>query len=187
MPTRFFRINGPLRIATILAASGMVVTACSRGPDVSEEAGYGATPVLPEPEKSWIPTVKVAKAVGWKDGEQPTPAAGFRLSKFAAGLDHPRWLYELPNGDVLVAESNAPPKPEDKKGGLRAWVQGFFMARAGARVPSANRISLLRDVDGDGIAEFKSAFIERLTSPFGMALVGDQLYVANADAVVRFC
>ena len=130
-------------------------------------------------------TIKVAKAVGWKEGEKATPVAGGRVTVFATGLQHPRWLYELPNGDVLVAESDAPPKPEEKKGGIRAWVQGLFMERAGSRTPSANRISLLRDADGDGVAEIKSIYLENLTSPFGMALVRDQLYVANADAVVR--
>jgi glucose/arabinose dehydrogenase len=116
----------------------------------------------------------------------PTPAPGLRVQAFATGLDHPRWLYRLPNGDVLVAESNAPPKPEDKKGGLRGWIQGLIMGQAGATVPSANRITLLRDADGDGVAETKTAFLENLSSPFGMALVGDRLFVANADAVVAF-
>jgi glucose/arabinose dehydrogenase len=106
--------------------------------------------------------------------------------RFATGLDHSRWLYQLPNGDVLVAESNAPPKPADKGSGVRGWFQGLFMKRAGARTQSANRITLVRDTNGDGGADFKSAFIENLMSPFGMALIGNQLYVANADAIVRF-
>ena len=108
------------------------------------------------------------------------------MQAFASGLDHPRWLYRLPNGDILVAETNAPPKPEDKKGGIRGFFQGLFMKKAGARAPSADRISLLRDADGDGVAETRSAFLEGLTSPFGMVLIGDTLYVANADAVVAF-
>jgi len=108
------------------------------------------------------------------------------VQAFASGLDHPRWLYRLPNGDILVAESNAPPKPEGKSGGLRGWVQGLVMKKAGAKAPSANRITLLRDADGDGVAETRTAFLENLSSPFGMALVGDTVYVANADAVVAF-
>ena len=116
----------------------------------------------------------------------PVAAEGFRVQAFASGLDHPRWLYRLPNGDILVAESNAPPKPDDKKGGLRGWVQGLIMGRAGATVPSANRITLLRDANGDGVAEIRTAFLENLMSPFGMVLVGETLYVANADAVVAF-
>src|SRR5690606_28837157 len=125
-----------------------------------------------------------APAVGWPEGRTPVAAQGLAVNAFATGLDHPRWLYELPNGDVLVAESNAPAKPDDKTGGLRGWIQGLVMGKAGAGVPSANRITLLRDADGDGVAETKTGFLSGLTSPFGMALVGERLYVANADALV---
>jgi glucose/arabinose dehydrogenase len=104
---------------------------------------------------------------------------------FARGLDHPRWLYVLPNGDVLVAETNAPPRPEDSKG-LKGWFFQYFQKQAGGAVPSANRITLLRDADGDGVAETRTVFLAGLSSPFGMALVGDTLYVANTDALVRF-
>ena len=153
---------------------------------VGDDIGYGSNPQLPNPSASLIPTVKVAKAVGWNGKEMPKAADGFRVTRFAEGLDHPRWLHQLPNGDVLVAESNAPPKPDGKGGGIRGWVQGLFMKRAGARTPSANRITLLRDADGDGVAEFQSVLIENLVSPFGMALAGAHLFVANADAIVRF-
>src|SRR5690606_34608744 len=134
-----------------------------------------------------IPTVNIAPAIGWPDNPAaaPQPAAGLAVNAYARDLDHPRWLYVLPNGDVLVAETNAPPKPEDRKG-IKDWIMGKVMARAGAGVPSANRITLLRDGDGDGTAETRSVFLQDLHSPFGMALVGDQLYVANADAIVRF-
>ena len=168
-----------------LCGLGLALAACSDSSTLPQEAGYGPNPVLPDPESSWIPTINVADAVGWQPGETPRPAQGFEVTAFAEGLDHPRWLYELPNGDVLVAESNAPPKPEGKEGGPRAWIQGFFMKQAGARAPSANRITLLRDADGDGKAEVRSPFMENLTSPFGMALVGETFYVANADALVR--
>jgi glucose/arabinose dehydrogenase len=114
------------------------------------------------------------------------PAAGLSVAAFARGLDHPRWLLVLPNGDVLVAESNAPPKPEGQGGGIRGWIMKKVMARAGAGVPSADCITLLRDADGDGMAEVKQPLLENLSSPFGMALVGDRLYVANADGIVRF-
>jgi glucose/arabinose dehydrogenase len=107
------------------------------------------------------------------------------VTAFARNLDHPRWLYVLPNGDVLVAETNAPPKPDDAQG-IRGWLMGLVMQRAGATVPSANRISLLRDTDGDGVADFRSVLLEGLNSPFGMALVGERLYVANSDAVWQF-
>jgi len=164
----------------------LVLAACDSGTTLPEGAGYGPNPQLPEPKSSFLPTLNISSAIGWPEGGKPKAAQGLEVTAFASGLDHPRWLYELPNGDVLVAESNAPPKPEDKQGGLRAWIQGIVMKQAGARTPSANRITLLRDADGDGTAELKTPFLENLSSPFGMALVGDQLFVANADAVVRF-
>ncbi|QQQ18081.1 sorbosone dehydrogenase family protein [Brevundimonas vitis] len=167
-------------------ALGLVLAACGGPQSLPPEAGFGPNPQLPPPSSSLLPEVRIAPAVGWPAGRMPTPAPGFRVQAFATGLDHPRWLYRLPNGDILVAESNAPPKPDDKKGGIRGWIQGLIMGRAGATVPSADRITLLRDADGDGVAETKTAFLENLTSPFGMALVGDRLFVANADAVVAF-
>jgi glucose/arabinose dehydrogenase len=176
------------RLKTLLiagvATSALALAACGDQP-LPEQAGYGPNPTLPEPKSSWLPTIKIADAIGWKEGDKPVAASGGQITAFATGLQHPRWLYELPNGDILVAESDAPPKPEDKSGGLRGWVQGLFMKKAGSQTPSANRITLLRDQDGDGVAETKSVYLQNLTSPFGMALVGDQLYIANADAVVR--
>ena len=150
-------------------------------------SGVGPHPQLPPPDRSMIPTVQIAPAQGWPQGRTPAAAPGLKVVAFASGLEHPRWIHVLPNGDVLVAESNAPPKPQGSdSGGLRNWIMGKVMARAGARVPSANRITLLRDVDGDGVAETRSVFLANLKSPFGMALVVDQLYVANADALWRF-
>ena len=174
------------RIAVIAAALLMSVSACEGGAALDPLAGFGPNPVLPAPQSSLIPVVNVAEAVGWPEGRTPVPAPGFRVQAFASGLDHPRWLYRLPNGDILVAETNAPPKPEGMEGGARGFFQRLFMKKAGARVPSADRITLLRDADGDGAAETRVVFLENLTSPFGMALVGDTLYVANADAVVAF-
>jgi glucose/arabinose dehydrogenase len=142
-------------------------------------------PALPPPSTSLIPVVKVAPAKGWRPGTAPAPAAGLRVTAFASGLDHPRWLHVLPNGDVLVAETNGPPRPEDGKG-IKGWFFKRYQKKAGAGVPSADRITLLRDADGDGVAELRTVFLARLTSPFGMALVGDTLYVANTDALVRF-
>ncbi len=170
-----------------LAAStaALALAACSGGPTAPEGSTFGPNPQLVEPHKNLLaPTVNIAPAVGWPAGVMPTAPAGFRVQAFASGLDHPRWLYRLPNGDILVAETNAPPKPEDKKGGIREWVMGLVMKRAGAAPPSPNRIILLRDADGDGAAEMKTTFLQNLTSPFGMALVGDRLFIANADAVV---
>ena len=152
---------------------------------LSISAGIGPEPTLPPPQPTLIPTVNIAPARGWAPGATPQAAPGMRVTAFAGGLDHPRWLHVLPNGDVLVAETNAPPKPEDAQG-IRGWVMGLVMKRAGARVPSANRITLLRDTDGDGVADLRSVLLEGLNSPFGIALVGNDLYVANSDAVLRF-
>jgi glucose/arabinose dehydrogenase len=148
-------------------------------------AGYGTSPSLPEPNPTPIPTVKIAPAIGWPQGSMPAASTGLSVNEFAGGFDHPRWLHVLPNGDVLVAETNAPPKPEDGKG-IRGWAMKLVMKRAGAGVPSANRISLIRDADGDGIAEMKTTFLENLTSPFGMTLANGKLYIANTDAIVAF-
>jgi glucose/arabinose dehydrogenase len=146
-------------------------------------AETGPQPTLPAPQERWIPTVNVAPAVGWPEGTAPAAAPGLDVTAFARGLDHPRWLYVLPNGDVLVAETNAPPKPAQKQG-LRTWFMQRAMKKAGAAAPSANRITLLRDADGDGVAELRTAFLTGLFSPFGMALVDGRLYIANADAIV---
>nr|WP_255577637.1 MULTISPECIES: sorbosone dehydrogenase family protein [unclassified Acidovorax] len=152
--------------------------------------GLGPNPQLPAPEKSGlVPTFNIAPAQGWPQGAQPQAPAGFKVTALARGLDHPRWVYTLPNGDVLVAESNKPPPAEGAKNvhsdGLRGLAMGLVMKRAGAGTPSANRITLLRDTDGDGVADVRSAFLQNLLSPFGMALVGTQLFIATADGVVK--
>jgi len=165
-------------------ATILLLAACGDKSTLLQGADIGPQPELKAPNKTLIPTVNIAKATGWPAGVMPTAAAGLEVNAFATALDHPRWVYVLPNGDVLVAESNAPAKPD--AGGIRNWIQSKVMARAGAGVPSANRITLLRDADGDGVAELKTVFLKNLHSPFGMALVGDMLYVANADAIVRF-
>lgn len=163
----------------------LVLAACGDTATLPVAAGQGASPQLPPPNKTLLPTVKIAKAIGWPAGGAPVPAPGLAVAAFARGLDHPRWLYELPNGDVLVAETNAPPRPDDDNG-LKGKVQKLVMGRAGAAVPSPNRISLLRDTDGDGVAEQRFTFLSGLNSPFGMALVGDQLYIAETDKLTRF-
>jgi glucose/arabinose dehydrogenase len=146
----------------------------------------GAAPELVEPDKTLIPTVHVAKAIGWKTGETPAVVAGLKIAPFATGLEHPRWLYVLPNGDVLVAESNSPPRDEKNGGdGFMGWAMKTVMGRAGAGVPSANRITLLRDADGDGKPELRTVLIAGLNSPSGMAYVDGQLYIGNTDALVK--
>ncbi|MDO8455867.1 MAG: hypothetical protein Q7T07_03020 [Burkholderiaceae bacterium] len=133
--------------------------------------GMGLHPILPPPQQTLIPTVNIAPAMGWTSGAMPVAVLGTRVTAFASGLDHPRWLHTLPNGDVLVAETNAPAKPEDAKG-IKGWVMGRVMKWAGAGVPSANRITLLRDTDGDGVADLRSILLEGQNSPFGVALIG---------------
>ncbi|HEX7829476.1 MAG TPA: sorbosone dehydrogenase family protein [Thermoanaerobaculia bacterium] len=171
-----------LVVAVFLAAL-VVFTSCESA-KLPVSAGMGPSPRLPEPKRTLIPTVLVAPAKGWAPGQTPVAAAGLKVNAFATNFDHPRWLYVLPNGDVLVAETNSPGK--EKKTGIKAWFMKMFMKKAGAAVPSANRITLLRDADGDGVAETRTVFLQNLSSPFGMALVRDQLYIANADALVRF-
>ncbi|SEP08989.1 sorbosone dehydrogenase family protein [Pseudomonas sp. NFACC39-1] len=173
----------PPHLLIVALAAGLV--ACGESSTLQVSDGTGPSPKLPEPNKTLIPTVNIAEAVGWPDGAKPTPAQGLQVGAFAEGLDHPRWLYVLPNGDVLVAETNAPPKPDDAKG-IRGWVMEKVMGRAGAGVPSPNRITLLRDANHDGVAETRTVFLENLNSPFGMTLVGNDLYVADTDRLIRF-
>ncbi|MDP1667401.1 MAG: sorbosone dehydrogenase family protein [Methylobacter sp.] len=172
-------------LSLLPAMIAIALTACGEVAQLPVAAGVGPHPQLPPPNPTLIPTVNIAQAVGWPANGKPVAAPGMTVNAFAAGLDHPRWLYVLPNGDVLVAETNAPPKPEDGKS-LKAWIVKQFMENAGAGVPSANRITLLRDSNGDGVAETRSVFLEGLNSPFGMALIGNDFYVANSDALVKF-
>ncbi|MBP0637889.1 sorbosone dehydrogenase family protein [Cupriavidus sp. AcVe19-6a] len=169
----------------MLAGAAVALGACGESAKLPSEAGFGPTPQLPPPDQTAIPTVKIAPAVGWAEGQRPVPAEGMAVTAFADKLDHPRWVYVLPNGDVLVAESNAPPKPDDGKG-IKGWIKKKMMKRAGAGTPSANRITLLRDSNGDGVADQRSIFLKDINSPFGMALVGNDFYVAATDAVLRF-
>ncbi|MGI4779750.1 MAG: PQQ-dependent sugar dehydrogenase [Janthinobacterium lividum] len=175
-----------------IAVAVLLVTACGETAKLPFEAGVGPSPQLPAPNRTLIPTVKVAEATGWTDAAGPTAPQGFRVSALARQLDHPRWVYTLPNGDVLVAESNKPPKeagaPQVEQSlfaKAKGFVQGVVMKRAGAEVPSADRITLLRDTDGDGVAETRSVFLQGLVSPYGMALVGNELFIANANAIVK--
>ncbi len=179
MPTR---VAAPFLLAGLLTLN---LAGCGEMARLPEKASVGPSPALPPPQRTLIPTVHIAPAKGWPAGAAPTAATGLAVNAYATGLDHPRWLHVLPNGDVLVAESNAPPRPDDGKG-IKGWFMKMFMKRAGAGSPSANRISLLRDADGDGVAEVRSVFLAGLNSPFGMALINDNLYVANTDSIVRF-
>ena len=173
-------------LAMSIAAMALPLAACNDPQDTATaEQSYGASPNLPAPQQSWIPTVNIATATSWSSGAKPKAANGMAVNAFATGLQHPRTVYVLPNGDVLVAESNAPPKPEDATG-IKGFVYKQVQKWAGAGVPSANRITLLRDADGDGVAETRSVFLSGLNSPFGMVLVGDDFYVADTDAIMKF-
>lgn len=185
MPAALVLRHTPLMKSFALRIVGLAVLAgCGGAARLPVEAGMGPNPTIPPPRTSLIPVVKVARAVGWPAGTTPIAAEGLAVQAFADRLDHPRWLYVLPNGDVLVAESNAPPRPPEH--GIRAYFMRKFFKKAGAAVPSANRITLLRDANGDGVAETRSILLHGLMSPFGMALVGNALYVANADALLKF-
>ncbi|WP_419809733.1 PQQ-dependent sugar dehydrogenase [Sphingomonas sp.] len=174
-----------LRVAAILLVLVIAVMVYLGWPDparVPIAQVEGQRPKITDPRRQYIPTMIVANAVGWAEGQMPTPAPGLAVQPFARGLDHPRWLYRLPNGDVLVAETNSPPR---EGGGVTTLVAGWLMNKGGAGVPSANRITLLRDADGDGVAESRTPFLTGLNSPFGMTVMGGYLYIGNTDAVVR--
>ena len=164
--------------------AALPLAACGDRATLPLTAGMGPNPTLPPPHTSLLPTLNVATAKPWVQGETPIAGNGLKVAAFAQGLAHPRWLYVLPNGDVLVAETNAPERPKEGKG-IRGWFMKQAQKKAGAGAPNANRITLLRDKDGDGVAETRSVLLANLNAPYGMALIGDQLYVANTDAVVR--
>ncbi|MFZ5746436.1 MAG: PQQ-dependent sugar dehydrogenase [Pseudomonadota bacterium] len=179
----------PKRILIALAALVAILVAgffWLTWPDTARldaDAVAGRAPQLTGARMQSFPTIRIASPIGWADGEKPTPAKGLAVAPFADKLEHPRWLYRLPNGDVLVAETNSPPR---ERGGITGFVMGILLAQAGAGVPSPNRITLLRDSDGDGVADQRSTLLEGLNSPYGMVLVDGYLYVANTDALVRF-
>ncbi|KQR84202.1 PQQ-dependent sugar dehydrogenase [Sphingomonas sp. Leaf343] len=171
-----------LAIVVVIVIGVVVYLAWPDTAKLSVAQVAGARPDITTPRVQTLPTVKVADVVGWQGNAKPVAAQGLQVAAFASGLDHPRWLYRLPNGDVLVAETNSPKR---EGGGIQGWVMGLLMSKAGAGVPSANRITLLRDADGDGVAEVKTPFMTGLNSPFGMALMDGQLYIGNTDALVR--
>jgi len=175
--SRFFPLS--------LLVASLGIAGCASSARLPVSAGTGPSPEIPSPSKALIPTVNVVTAKGWSAGARPTAAQGTAVAAFAQGLEHPRWLYVLPNGDVLVAETNAPERPKDGRG-IKGFFFKLFQKKAGGAVPSANRITLLRDTDGDGVAETRSAFLTGLYSPFGMTLVGNTLYVADSDAILKF-
>ena len=148
-----------------------------------DQQAMGQQPVIPAAKQQGIMTLKMPVAEGWKNGRVPTCAPGLKVNAFATGLDHPRWIEVLPNGDVLVAESKEQPAPPKT---LMDHAAQATMRRVKAIGKSANRVTLWRDEDGDGVAEARTVFVENQNQPFGMALVGDQFYLGNTDGIKRF-
>ena len=168
-----------------LGAVALILAACGDTARFDESRGFGPKPELPQADPPRIATLNAAWARGWREGEGPVPAQSLRVGRFASGLDHPRWLHVLPNGDILVAESKAP-DGQRCHSGFELWIERLVLWFSGAGGTSADRITLLRDADDDGVAELRTDLLTGLKSPFGMALVGGHLYIANTDAVVRF-
>nr|WP_245419721.1 sorbosone dehydrogenase family protein [Phyllobacterium salinisoli] len=182
--TRKARVRRKAGMA-LVCASVLALAGCSENA-ADPSAQIGPNPGLPEPQQALFPAMKIARVVGWAEGEKPSVPQGMQVQALATGLEHPRSLYVLPNGDILVVESRAPKgKPIMRpKELVMGWVQSF--ATGGGGGGESNRITLLRDADGDGTPEVRSVFLDNLHSPFGVALVGSDLYVANADAIVRY-
>ena len=176
---------GLLVLVVLLAGIGWWIV---RGDpaEYSVEQVTGSDPLIAEPDAQTIPTVAVAEPVGWADGEAPEAAEGLQVNRFAEGLEHPRVIYAMPNGDVLVAESNAPGRIVAGGNALTNWIAGLLFSRAGAAVPSPDKLVLLRDADGDGVAEERHTLRSDLASPSGIAWRDGKLYLANHDAVLRF-
>src|SRR4051812_40568009 len=176
-----------LRSAAAISGLAIVAAACMSPGSSDPLAGYGPNPPLPKVQHALIPTTGVPEVVGWPAGAGPKAPAGFTVTRFAEGLDHPRWLLVLPNGDVLASESASEASKADKSNqGIKGFFQKMLMKKVGSERPSPNKIVLLRDADGDGVAETRNDFASGLTQPFGMTLVGTTLYVANSDGVVSF-
>jgi len=174
-----------MRLSLLLLTTAVAIAACGHKPSGPISEAQGPNPALDQPRTTAIPTVNVAKGEGWPAGKTPIPAEGLKVNEFAGSLTHPRSLLVLPNGDVLVAESDSP-GTDKTGGGIRGTIQELLMKKAGSDQGSANRISLLRDADGDGVAESKTSLLTGLYSPFGMAFANGELYVANADGIIAY-
>lgn len=176
-----------MRVSKIifLGTVSVMLAACGNNSQLPKEASYGPNPALPAPQQQHIPQDNSAGSGKWQNGETPTPAPGLAVKAFATNLDHPRWVYTLPNGDVLVAETNKGTSWADTMG-YGGWLESFVRRVEGLSAKSANRITLLRDTKGNGVADVKTVFISGLNAPFGMSLVGNTLYVADTDALLAF-
>ena len=169
--------------ATWAFGLAILAAACSPSSHEPQSKLVGKNPVIPAPEKNWFPTLNFSTAKGWPKGAAPQAPAGFVVTKFAANLDHPRWLYQLPDGDILVAESTTePPPPKSLEDRVAIWLQ----RNSDANGKSANRITLLRDTKGTGVGDTRWIFLSGLHQPFGMLLLGDKFYVGDTDGLLRF-
>ena len=169
------------RVVALIGGTALVLRRLTQG---THEPAWGSSPTIPEAKpQGAIPTLKMPTARGWSEGQTPIAAPGLKVNAFAVGLDHPRWIEVLPNGDVLVAEAMSIDRPPTS---LFDYAMVSTMRRADAMGVSANRITLLRDADGDGVAEIRNVFLDGLNQPFGMALLGDTFYVGNTDGLVAF-
>ncbi len=187
----FRKIAIALVVFVVVAGAALYIVTRGDTADLSVEAVAGTDPTLQEPDPESIPTVQIAEPVGWETGQLPEPADGLAVNRFADGLDHPRVLYALPNGDVLVTLTRSPKSDGGDDGGvfaaIRGWVESYLFSQAGAAGDSANEIVLLRDGDGDGVAEIRRTILsEGLDSPSGMSWLDGTLYVANHNAVLAF-
>jgi glucose/arabinose dehydrogenase len=176
---------GLLVLAVLVAGIGWWIV---RGDPAEHSVAQvsGTDPLIVAPDAQTIPTVEVAAPVGWAEGQAPKAAAGLVVNRFAEGLEHPRVVYAMPNGDILVAESNAPGRVVTGGNAITNWIAGLLFSRAGASVPSPDKLVLLRDADGDGVAETTAVLRSDLHSPGGMAWGNGKLYVANTDAVLAY-
>jgi glucose/arabinose dehydrogenase len=169
----------------LACASALSVASCSDDSSFDPDSQVGPNPVLPEPHQYLFPPMHLSSVVGWKEGEKPTVAPGLKIEALATGLQHPRSLYVLPNGDVLVVESKSPgvqpvARPKDI---IMGWIES--MVTSGGDTGPSNRVTLLR-YDADGKTRTRGVFLDHLHSPFGVALVGSDLYVASTDAIMRY-
>ncbi|HEV7815810.1 MAG TPA: sorbosone dehydrogenase family protein [Janthinobacterium sp.] len=163
-------------------ATAFALSACEQGDAAKQNSQYGSTPALPSPKEYLLPPMKIAAAGSWKQGDTPAVAPGLKIAALATGLLHPRSLYVLPNGDILVVESNGPKAPVNRPKDL---IMGSVKAYGGTSGKGGNRITLVRPASA-GAPEIRTVFLDHLNSPFGVALVGNDLYVANTDAVMRY-
>jgi glucose/arabinose dehydrogenase len=172
-------------VVLLLAVAGWWI-ARGNPAELSLEQVTGTDPELAEPNPETIPTVAVAKPIGWPDDAAPEAAEGLAVNRFAEGLEHPRVVYAMPNGDILVSEANAPERIIAGGNAITNWIAGLLFSRAGAAVPSPDKVVLLRDADGDGTAEERHDLLTGLSSPSGLAWHDGKLYVANHDALLRY-